>query len=723
VSRSGARLSGLGSLTSSDKKLLSMVGIVTLIGIALGIVWTYRIHNDLLHSVAEHSAFRWGQSLMQELDLMQVFETGALTQEQQSDFTLATPRGDIFRYKLYNARGVIFAASRPKDIGRNTTSPAFFDVVAKGNPYVRTKLNQFDDTIPPYAEVFLPITDGKTFKGALKIYVNVSREVASFANSFRLTSIGLAALLATSAFFAWIIIYRNIVARARAEARLRDAIESISEGFLLYDADDRLVLCNSRYRELFSGIADLLVPGATFEQIIRAGALRGQYPQAEGRIEEWIAERLKQHRELHVSIERQLSNGRWLKITETRTSDGSTVGIRTDITDLKKREQELRRSEERLNQVVNALQDGFVLYDTDDRLVMWNKKWIELHDEIADVVKVGVPFERILRVSVARNLYPDAFGREEEFIAGRLAQHNNPSDPIIRKLHDGRWYIIREAPTADGGVFAVSIDITDLKNAENAAQQARMQAEEASRAKSEFLANMSHELRTPLNAVIGFSEAIKQQSKTNISADNIPGYIEAIHSSGRYLLDLINDLLDFSKIEAGKLELRDADVDLGKLLHELEALVSQNVEAAGLRLRLPDTANLPTVVADDIRLRQILLNLLSNAIKFTPTGGEITVSVSGDRQDGLAIAIRDTGVGMSKADLALLGEPFRQFGKAQPRHQSGTGLGVSLAKALAEMHGARIDYTSQLGGGTTATLVLPARRVIRTVAAAHSAGD
>ncbi len=423
-----------------------------------------------------------------------------------------------------------------------------------------------------------------------------------------------------------------------------------------------------------------------------------------------------------MSIERHLSNGRWVKITETRTGDGSTVGIRTDITDLKSREQQLRHSEERLNQVVNALQDGFVLYDADDRLVMWNKKWIELHDEIADVVKVGVAFETILRVSVARNLSPDALGREEEFIAERLARHRNPSDPIIRKLHDGRWYIIREVPTAEGGIFAISIDITDLKNAEDAAQQARMQAEEASRAKSEFLANMSHELRTPLNAVIGFSEAIKQQGKTNIAADNIPGYIEAIHSSGQYLLDLINDLLDFSKIEAGKLELRDTDIDLGKLLRELEALVSQNVEAAGLQLRLPDTTRLPGVLADDIRLRQILLNLLSNAIKFTPAGGEIELSVSDDGQDGLAIAIRDTGTGMSETDLRLLGEPFRQFGKAQTRHQSGTGLGVSLAKALAEMHGARLGYTSVLGKGTTATLILPAGRVIRTAAAGRAAG-
>jgi signal transduction histidine kinase len=120
-------------------------------------------------------------------------------------------------------------------------------------------------------------------------------------------------------------------------------------------------------------------------------------------------------------------------------------------------------------------------------------------------------------------------------------------------------------------------------------------------------------------------------------------------------------------------------------------------------------------------LRQILLNLLSNAIKFTPKGGEIVVSVFDCGDGSLPIAIRDSGIGMSEADLRLLGEPFRQFGKAQARNQSGTGLGVSLAKALAEMHGARLDYASMPGEGTTATLVLPARRVIRTVAGAQPA--
>ena len=139
------------------------------------------------------------------------------------------------------------------------------------------------------------------------------------------------------------------------------------------------------------------------------------------------------------------------------------------------------------------------------------------------------------------------------------------------------------------------------------------------------------------------------------------------------------------------------------------------------RLRLPDAADLPTVVADDTRLRQILLNLLSSAIKFTPAGGEIEVAVFAQAPDGLAIAIRDSGVGISAVDLQLLGEPFRQFGKAQPKHRSGTGLGVSLAQALAVMHGAHLDYRSELGTGTTATLVLPARRVLGGAAAPLSA--
>ena len=276
-----------------------------------------------------------------------------------------------------------------------------------------------------------------------------------------------AALIIVAGPLIYVFVVRPFVlARDRVESILRDAIESIADGFMMYDADDRIVLCNERYREMYANIADLLVPGARFQDLLRVGVERGQYPEAIGREDEWIAERIRQHRELGESIERQLPNGRWVKIQETRTRNGSTVGIRTDITQLKTRERQLRESEERLHLIVDSLHEGFVLYDAEDRLVMWNEKWASFHTETEDVIGVGDTFEQLVRAAVSRNRHPTAIGREEEFIADRIARHRNPGEPMIGQRRDGRWYIIREVRTADGGTFALNIDITDVKKAE-----------------------------------------------------------------------------------------------------------------------------------------------------------------------------------------------------------------------------------------------------------------
>lgn len=706
-------------LPSGVRRLLAVVGLVALLGIGLGIAWTYWINANLLRHMGQDIAMQWVESLRKSLDLTGVFKAGVLTPEARKALGEATSHSDVFRYRFYNSDGVIVAAMRPEDVGRRNSERFFVDTVAEGRVHAVTKRNRPGSPVEHYTVIYLPEMRGTAFVGAIEAHVDIGGHVVTHSKAIRVTTVGLIALFLASVSVVFVIILRNILAREKAEARLRDAIETISEGFLMFDAEDRLVLCNSRFRELYAVASDLFVPGAKFEDIVRAGVQRGQYPEASGRVEDWIAERMKQHRELQEPIERQLPDGRWVKITETRTSDGSTVGVRTDITDLKARERQLRDSEERLRQVVDSLQEGFVLYDAEDRVVMWNEKWREIHNEVEDIVREGATFEEIARASVARKLYPEAFGREEEFIADRIARHRNPGEPIIRQMHDGRWYIIREARTVQGGIFAIDIDISDLKHAEEEASEARYQAEKAAKAKSEFLASMSHELRTPLSAVIGFSELIKKHAELNVSADRIPEYIDAIHSSGQYLLNLINDLLDFSKFEAGKLELYEEEIDLGELIGDLTEQIAQEVASARLRLLLPNLSTLPVARVDETRIRQVILNLLSNAIKFTPEGGEVELSVSRCKNGCLAIAVRDTGIGMTGGELEEIGEPFRQFGSPYARKKGGTGLGVSLAKALAEIHGGTLKYESELGAGTTATLILPADRVVRPDAAAN----
>ena len=638
-------------------------------------------------------------------------------------------------------------------------------------------------------------------------------------------------LIAIPIIYFWVI--RPFVsAQHFAERTLREAIETLSEGFLMCDAEGHLLLSNIKFRELYAMTSDDSVMGRRLEDMLPTGLEQGHYPVGTNHEEACVAERLKQHSSSHTPVECQAPNGRWVKISTDRTSDGFTTSVFDDINDLKMREFQLRENESlyrslielspdgimvlydsgivfcntafasilgtenlqhiigrneldfvpteyhaailesrnrvsggdtvelremanrrldgslvfvertvtaiswhgqaafliltrditerkkqeaQLRRIVGSLQEGFVLYDHDSRIVMWNEKWLAFHPAVRNDIKVGMTFEEFVRLAISRGQFPEAAGREEEFIAERVSQHQNPRAPLIRHRPDGRWYLINEGRTDDGGIFALNVDITDLKNAENVAEEARLRAENADKSKSEFLANMSHELRTPLNAIIGFSDLIKQRDEINIAVDRIPEYIDAIYSSGQYLLSLINDILDFSKSNVGKLKLQEETVNLGRLFNAVFKQIAHVAEISELRLTFPPVTDLPDIKGDKLRLRQILLNLLSNAINFTPLGGEVRVSVS--RGDGgeISIAVSDTGIGMSPEELKTLGQPFQQFQRAYSRKCRGTGLGVSLSKALAELHDGSLEYTSERGKGTTATLILPAHRVIPTV--------
>jgi signal transduction histidine kinase len=242
-------------------------------------------------------------------------------------------------------------------------------------------------------------------------------------------------------------------------------------------------------------------------------------------------------------------------------------------------------------------------------------------------------------------------------------------------------------------------------------EHARLVAEESSRVKSQFMAHMSHELRTPLNAIIGFSEMIRDALMGPVST-RYRDYAGDIHSSGSHLLRLINDVLDLSKVEAGRLELQEEDVDLAKLVDDCRRLVADRVGAGGLALVVELPPALPAIRGDELRLKQIVLNLLSNAVKFTLPGGRITLAAAMTEEDGVALSIRDTGIGMAPEEIPVALEPFRQLDSAFNRRFEGTGLGLPLARRLAELHGATLSIDSVKGMGTLATLALPASRVV-----------
>jgi signal transduction histidine kinase/ActR/RegA family two-component response regulator len=371
---------------------------------------------------------------------------------------------------------------------------------------------------------------------------------------------------------------------------------------------------------------------------------------------------------------------------------------------LARAERQARDAEARLRAAIEAIPEGVVFLDAEGRYVLWNQRYAEIYHRSADLFAPGVRLVDTLKIGVARGDYPDAIGREHEWLAERTGQLTNPRARHEQKLADGRWLMLEERRTSDGGLIGLRVDITDMKAQAAALEEALARTEAANRAKSDFLANMSHEIRTPLNGVMGLAEVL---ARTPLDHSQRAMLATMVASAGA-LNQLLCDLLDFSRLEAGKIEIVREAFQLDAAVAEAAGLFEHQARAKGLDFEVSVSAEAARqVVGDPTRLKQILTNLLSNALKFTHTG-RVALSVARSAlDDRLHFEVRDTGVGFNPHDAERLFGRFEQADGSTTRQFGGTGLGLAICRQLAALMGGTVVAAGQPGRGAVFTLILP----------------
>jgi two-component system cell cycle sensor histidine kinase PleC len=505
------------------------------------------------------------------------------------------------------------------------------------------------------------------------------------------------------------IAHRRSEARAvRAEQILLDAIESLSDGFILLDANRCFLMCNSQYRRMFPAVASILTPGASYESICRYFAANRRFSD-EWDQDTWVSRRLEPVGDGR-SQEEQLSDGRWVRISDFPTKDGGVAGLRTDITKAKLQEQKLAKRERELLEAQKIARIGHWRLEVLTGEHEWSAGLYQIMK--APPGDYQPTMEDILsriheqdRDEAARRLaHCVATGSTTQW---EYRIHNHEGDLMIWQ---SEGYCEFGADGSVTSVFGICRDVTNERQAEDMLRMAKDAAEAASKAKSDFLANMSHELRTPLNAIIGFSDMLSLEMLGPLGQRYLE-YAQDINRSGRHLLELINDLLDMARIEAGKVVLHEEPVALDQVIDE--ALLLSRPVTSGTRhsIELDIPSPTPVLRVDRRSLKQVLINLLGNAVKFTPDGGRIAVTARVS-SDGVAIVVTDSGIGIPRERIDDLGKPFSQVESGMARRHGGSGMGVFISKALVERHGGKLGIDSSLGNGTTVTIKLPLDRLM-----------
>jgi len=504
------------------------------------------------------------------------------------------------------------------------------------------------------------------------------------------------------------------------------SLDALRSAITIVDADGRLIYANAHLNYLLRSLPPhAVLIGRSYEDLIRLEIEGGEIAPAAlaGGINAFIARRMVQLEEpAYAPLDVPLADHRVVEIKARRSENGHTILLWSDVT-------AARAQLTRLEEAVALSAEAFAFFDSNDRLIMGNDLYAHL---------IGMPLGELIGRSFPEIAATVAYkGRilldetPEAWLERRLKGHREPAGATTLRTDTGECYLVRDRGLKGGGRVIVFTDVTDKFRAEtalaeqqNALADSRAEAQKQSSylvdltarldqasasvnsAKTTLLRTMGHELKTPLNAILGFSDLMATLSD-NLSPEQIREYAGLVHQGGTNLLKMINQIMDLTKISAGRYELRRTSVDAGGILWLARDVFAAAAEARSITINADRCPVGLMVEADEAVFTAMMHSLVDNAVTFTRPGGLITLSAA-ICEDGVAMTVEDDGIGVVAEDLARIQEPFEHGGRAEgSQHSKGAGLGLTVVKAFAELHGGQLTLSSQLGEGFSATVTLP----------------
>jgi two-component system cell cycle sensor histidine kinase PleC len=511
---------------------------------------------------------------------------------------------------------------------------------------------------------------------------------------------------------------------------LLEALDALRVAITLFDSHERLTWCNQHFNYLFRSMPPREeLQGLTYAELIRLEVTGGEIAPLDGDVESFVARRRTQLREgEYAPRDIHLADGRIVEIKARRTKTGNWIALWNDVT-------QARHTFMRLEDLVELSADAFAFWDRNDRLLLCNAAYTDIHGHPGVEFVQHAPFEEMIRSAVQRERFI-IDGDPNAWIERRLDAHRSPAGALTVVVPSGDAYLVRDRATRDGGRATVFTDVTERHRAEAAlseqtealertkralaksqVQAQRQQtyladltrrldeaAAEADTAKTALLRTMSHELKTPLNAIIGFADLL-QLVPEQFSKEQVTEYAGLIHGAGKNLLKLINQILDLTKLAARRFPLNPATVSVGGAIWMALDTVRTKAEQKSISLDVVCEPEL-IITADENALGNMIAQLVDNAVNFTHPGGDVRVSAAREGAR-VRIAVADNGPGVAPEDMQRILEPFEQAARGTHDHTQGAGLGLPLAKALAELHGGSLSIASTVGDGFTATVELP----------------